>query len=130
MGEHTISSVDKVNPTAEAATLTEFWSQRVVGEANGNLFKVAKGIGSTTWHTHEDQEETFYVLEGEITIQLRDRNVDLGPGDLFVIPRGVEHCPLAREEVRLLLIGPSVTSNAAGGKPAWSYGSNEPPATN
>ncbi len=112
---------EKVNPGSLAEGLTEFWSQQVIGRANGNLFKVAKGIGSTTWHSHDDQDETFLVLSGAITIQLRDRDVDLGPGDLFVIPRGVEHCPLAREEARFMLVGPDITSNAAGGKPDWSY---------
>ncbi len=115
--------MEKVNLAGEAAQLTEFWSQRVIASGNGNLFKVAKGIGSTNWHTHEDQDEVFLVIEGHIVIQLRDRDVDLGPGDLFVVPRGTEHCPLAREETRFLLIGPEVTSNAAGGKPAWSYAS-------
>jgi mannose-6-phosphate isomerase-like protein (cupin superfamily) len=115
--------MEKKNLAVEAAQLTEFWSQRVIAGGNGNLFKVAKGIGSTNWHTHEDQDEVFLVIEGHIVIQLRDREVDLGPGDLFVVPRGTEHCPLAREEARFLLIGPEVTSNAAGGKPAWSYAS-------
>ncbi len=110
-----------VTPATVANTLTEFWSQEVIAEANGNLFKVAKGIGSTTWHTHDDQEETFFVLEGEITIQLRSGDVLLKAGDLFVIPRGVEHCPRADQEARFLLVGPSVTSTAAGGKPAWSH---------
>jgi quercetin dioxygenase-like cupin family protein len=113
--------MDKVTPSDIAGTLTEFWSQQVVGSANGNLFKVAKGIGSTNWHTHEDQEETFYILDGELTIQLRNGDVRLSAGDLLIIPRGVEHCPLANEEARFMLIGPDVTSNAAGGKPAWSY---------
>jgi quercetin dioxygenase-like cupin family protein len=119
--------MQKVDLAAEAAELTEFWSQRVVASANGNLFKVAKGIGSTTWHTHEDQEETFLVIDGRITIQLRDGDVELGPGDLFVIPRGVEHCPLAVAECRFLLVGPQVTSTAAGGKPAWSQAGGTPP---
>jgi mannose-6-phosphate isomerase-like protein (cupin superfamily) len=119
--------MQKVDLAAEAAELTEFWSQRVVASANGNLFKVAKGIGSTTWHTHEDQDETFLVIDGRIAIQLRDGDVELGPGDLFVIPRGVEHCPLAREEARFLLVGPEVTSTAAGGKPAWSRDGGTPP---
>ncbi len=113
--------MQKVAPALVAEGLTEFWSQQVIGSANGNLFKVAKGIGSTTWHAHEDQEETFLLLRGELTIQLRTGDVHLEPGDLFVIPRGVEHCPLAQEEAHFLLIGPEVTSNAAGGKPAWSY---------
>jgi mannose-6-phosphate isomerase-like protein (cupin superfamily) len=115
--------VDKINLAREAAQLTEFWSQRVLASGNGNLFKVAKGIGSTTWHSHDDQDEVFLVIEGYITIQLRDRNVDLGPGDLFVIPRGTEHCPVAQEEARFLLVGPYVTSTTAGGKPGWSFSS-------
>src|SRR5450755_514297 len=112
--------MDKIDLAAEAAELTEFWSQRVVTSANGNLFKVAKGIGATNWHRHDDQDETFLVLHGRITNQLRTGDVDLGPGDLFVIPRGVEHCPLAHEEARFLLVGPEITSTAAGGKPEWS----------
>ncbi|HUQ61580.1 cupin domain-containing protein [Lentzea sp.] len=118
---HTERGPQKVDLAAQAATLTEFWSQREVASANGNLFKVAKGIGSTNWHTHDDQDETFLVLSGRITIQLRDRDVELGPGELFVIPRGTEHCPVAEEEARFLLVGPEITSNAAGGKPEWSY---------
>ncbi|WP_290050231.1 cupin domain-containing protein [Amycolatopsis solani] len=111
----------------EAAGLTEFWSQRVLAEANGNLFKVAKGIGSTTWHQHDDQDETFLLLSGRLRIQLRTGDVELRPGDLYVIPRGTEHCPVAEEEARFLLIGPAVTSTAAGGKPAWSFdGGTEP----
>lgn len=113
--------MQKVAPAEVAEQLTEFWSQQVVASANGNLFKVAKGIGSTTWHTHEDQEETFIILRGQLRIQLRSGNVDLDAGDLFVIPRGVEHCPLAAEEVHFIVVGPEVTSNAAGGKPAWSH---------
>lgn len=113
--------MEKTNPAHEAARLTEFWSQKVIASGNGNLFKVAKGTGSTNWHRHDDQDEIFLVLDGRLTIQMRDRDVDLGPGDLFVIPRGTEHCPLAHDEARFLLIGPEITSNAAGGKPDWSY---------
>src|SRR5882724_12284484 len=107
-----------VNPASEADALSEFWSQKVIAEANGNLFKVAKGIGSTNWHTHDDQDETFLLLSGRLTIQLRDGDVELTPGDLFVIPRGTEHRPVAEEEARFLLVGPDVTSTVAGGKPA------------
>jgi quercetin dioxygenase-like cupin family protein len=116
-------AVEKVNLAREAAQLTEFWCQQVLASGNGNLFKVAKGIGSTNWHRHDDQDEVFLVIDGRITIQLRDRDIALEPGDLFVIPRGTEHCPVAHEEARFLLIGPEVTSNAAGGKPDWSYSS-------
>ncbi len=85
--------LEKVSLSQETGRLGEFWSQRVVGQGNGVLFKVAKGIGSTNWHSHPDQEEIFVLLEGELTVQLRDGDVDLTPGDLLVIPRGVEHCP-------------------------------------
>ena len=113
--------MEKINVAREAAEVAEFWSQRVLASGNGNLFKVARGIGSTNWHSHDDQDEVFLVIEGHITIQLRDRDIDLEPGDLLVIPRGTEHCPIAHEEARFLLVGPEVTSNAAGGKPDWSY---------
>ena len=107
---------------SEAAALTEFWSQRVLATANGNLLKVAKGTRSTNWHSHDDQDETFLLLSGDLTIQLRDGDVHLTPGDLLVIPRGVEHCPrVDGDEAHFLLIGPDVTSNAAGGKPDWSH---------
>ncbi|WP_033346329.1 cupin domain-containing protein [Catenuloplanes japonicus] len=112
--------ITKTSLAPVAKSLTEYWSQHLVAEANGNLFKVAKGIGSTTWHTHHDQDETFLILDGHLTVQLRDGNVHLTPGDLLVIPRGVEHCPLATEDVFFLLIGPSITSTPTGGKPAWS----------
>ena len=98
--------VQKVRPSAVAEGLTEYWSQQVIGSANGNLFKVAKGIGSTTWHTHDDQDETFLLLDGELTIQLRSGDVHLSPGDLFVIPRGVEHCPLLRRRHTSCSSGP------------------------
>lgn len=106
-----------VSLTATLGGLTEYWSQVVVGEANGTLLKVAKGIGSTRWHSHDDQDETFVVLEGRLTIQLRDGDVELGPGDLYVIPQGVEHCPRADDEVRFLILGTSITSNAAVANP-------------
>jgi mannose-6-phosphate isomerase-like protein (cupin superfamily) len=117
---------DKVALGEALDELTEFWSQRTIAEANGSMFKVAKGIGATRWHSHEDQDETFLLIEGMLTVQLRDRNVVLNPGDLFVVPRGVEHCPIAEEEARFLIVGTTSTSNAAGGKPEWSHRGGRP----
>src|SRR5262245_49117883 len=114
------TAMEAVDLGEQAAALTEFWSQRIVGEANGSLFKVAKGIGSTNWHQHADQDEVFLVIEGRLVIQLRDGDVTLDAGDMFIVPRGVEHCPKADAEVHLMLVSTSVTSTAAGGKPAWS----------
>ncbi|MCC2955950.1 cupin domain-containing protein [Massilia sp. IC2-477] len=111
---------DKVNIPATLARLTEFWSQGTVAQANGQLFKVAKGIGSTRWHQHDDQDELFIIYSGQLTIQLRDRDVELGAGDIFVVPRGVEHCPKADIETQFLIVGLNITSNAAGGKPEAS----------
>jgi mannose-6-phosphate isomerase-like protein (cupin superfamily) len=109
-----------------AAALDEFWSQEIVGEANGSLFKVAKGIGSTEWHAHDDQDEVFLVTHGTLVVELRTGEVPVNAGELFVIPRGVEHRPRADEVTRFLIVGSTVTSSAAGGKPAWSYGDGEP----
>ena len=116
----------KVSFTDALDGLTEFWSQEVLAEANGTLIKVAKGTGSTRWHSHDDQDETFILLEGELTVRLRDRNVVLLAGDLFVVPLGVEHCPMTNSEARFIILGTSVTSNAAGGKPDWSVGGGAP----
>ncbi len=112
--------MEKVDIRAATAALDEFWSQQVIGEANGNLFKVAKGIGSTNWHKHDDEDEVFFVYKGRLTIQLRTGNVELSEGDMFIVPRGVEHSPRADDEVHLLLVGPTVTSTREGGKPDWS----------
>ena len=120
--------MEKTTPASAAAALDEYWSQQVIARANGNLFKVAKGTGSTTWHTHEDQDEALLLLSGRLTVALRSGPVELTAGDLFVVPRGVEHRPDAGDEdVLLLLIGPEVTSTAAGGKPAWSRAGGRPP---
>lgn len=109
-----------VDLRATVAALDRFWSQHTVGEANGNLFKVAKGIDSTNWHSHAAEDEVFIILRGSLVMHLRSGDVHLGEGDFFIVPAGVEHCPHAPEEVHLLLVGPSVTSNEAGGKPDWS----------
>ena len=120
------TSTDKVTLKHEAASLTEFWSQKVVASGNGQLFKVAKGIGSTKWHSHDDQDEVFLVLQGQLRVQLRDRDVILNEGDLFVVPLGEEHCPVADDESRFLIIGTNITSTAAGGKPDWSANGGTP----
>ena len=110
-----------VDIDSESRALGAYWSQRVVGEANGILFKVAKGIGSTSWHRHDDQDEVFFVTSGEMVVQFRSGDVNVGPGQLLVVPRGVEHCPRADADVYFMIIGPEITSNAAGGKPEWSH---------
>ncbi|MEL6693847.1 MAG: cupin domain-containing protein [Pseudomonadota bacterium] len=111
-----------VNLETTAKSITSYWDQLTIANSNGALFKLARGMGSTTWHKHEAEDEAFYVLDGALTIQLRDRDVVLHRGDFFVVPKGVEHCPRVEEEVFLLVVGTSVTSTTEGGKPAWGDG--------
>ena len=107
----------KINIREELSSIQEHWSQKIIGEANGQLFKVAKGIGSTKWHKHDDQDELFILYKGHLTIQLRDENIELYEDEMFIVPKGVEHCPIAEEEVEFLIVGLNITSNKAGGKP-------------
>lgn len=107
----------KVNIRDELSSIQEHWSQKIIGEANGQLFKVAKGIGSTKWHKHDDQDELFILYKGHLTIQFRDENIQLYEGEMFIIPKNVEHCPIAEEEVEFLIVGLNITSNQAGEKP-------------
>jgi len=109
--------MEKVNIREALASVTEHWSQKIIGEANGSLFKVAKGDGEIRWHKHDDQDELFILYKGHLTIQLRDQNIELYPDDMFIVPKGVEHCPNAHGEVEFLIVGLNITSNAAGGKP-------------
>jgi mannose-6-phosphate isomerase-like protein (cupin superfamily) len=101
----------EVNLAAKLATFSEHWQPRTVTQFNGNDVMVVKAKGEFVWHKHDDTDDFFLVLKGHLTIELRDRNVELGPGDLFVVPRGVEHRPVAAEEVHLLLIEPAGTPN-------------------
>lgn len=89
----------------------EYFAPRIVGYYNGNKIQVAKVRGEFVWHSHPDTDDLFLVVKGRLTIQLRDRNVVLGAGELFVVPRGVEHCPRADEEAEILLIEPIGTPN-------------------
>ena len=118
----------KVRLDEAAAARPEYWSQEVLGEANGSLFKVAKGTGSTVWHSHEDMDEVFVVTGGTLVVELRTGEVTLEAGEMLIVPRGTEHRPRADGDARVLIVGTEVTSNAAGGKPGWSAGGGAPPA--
>ena len=88
----------------------------IVGNLNDYKLAVVKAHGEFVWHKHDDTDDFFLVIKGHLTIELRDRNVELGPGELFVVPKGVEHRPVAKEEVHILLIEPAGTPNT--GDPA------------
>jgi mannose-6-phosphate isomerase-like protein (cupin superfamily) len=105
-----------VNLAEKLSTFTEHWSPRTVAQFNGHDVMVVKVNGEFVWHHHENTDDFFLVLKGRLTIRLRDGDVELGPGELFVVPVGVEHQPVAAEEAELLLIEPSGTPNT--GDPA------------
>ena len=102
---------DKINLAEKLAAFTEHWSPRTVTRLNNFDVMVVKVQGEFVWHKHDDTDDFFLVLKGEIDIQLRDRVVTLGPGEIFVVPKGVEHRPVARAEAHLLLIEPTGTPN-------------------
>src|SRR5262249_1069844 len=102
---------DKVNLAAALASFDEAFQPHIVGRYNESKIAVAKTRGEFVWHTHPDTDDLFLVLAGRLTIQLRDRDVELGPGDLYVVPRGVEHCPRADDEAHVLLIETDRTAN-------------------
>ena len=105
-----------INLAEKLAGFTEHWQPRTVAEFNGHDIMVAKVQGEFVWHKHDETDDLFLVLQGELTIELRDRSVTLRAGDLFVVPKGVEHRPIARNEVHMLLIESSGTPNT--GDPA------------
>ena len=105
-----------MNLADKLSTFSEHWQPRVITSYNDNDVMVVKVKGEFVWHKHDDTDDFFLVLQGTLDIQLRDRTVTLGPGELFVVPKGVEHRPVAREEVHLLLIEPRGTPNT--GDPA------------
>lgn len=100
-----------VSLAGKLGTFAEHWQPRVVAQFNGHDVMVAKVQGEFVWHRHDDTDDFFLVLRGRLVIELRDGQVELGPGELHVVPRGVEHRPVAREEVHLLLIERAGTPN-------------------
>jgi mannose-6-phosphate isomerase-like protein (cupin superfamily) len=107
---------DAINLSEKLAAFSERWSPKIVTRFNGHDVMVVKLKGEFVWHSHPETDDFFLVLKGDLVIQLRDGDVRLGPGDLYVVPRGVEHRPVAEEEVHLLLIEPEGTPNT--GDPA------------
>jgi mannose-6-phosphate isomerase-like protein (cupin superfamily) len=100
-----------INLAEKLAKFTEYYKPRTVGEFNGHDLMVVKVKGPFTWHKHDDTDDFFLVLKGRLTIQMRDGDVHLQPGEMFVVPKGIEHCPVANEETHILLIEPSGTPN-------------------
>ena len=103
--------MDKVNLREKLRLVGDYWDPHIVGELNGQHVKVAKLAGEFVWHHHAAEDELFLVLAGRLVIKLRDRDVTLEPGEFFIVPKGVEHKPIAAEEVHVLLFEPAGTRN-------------------
>jgi mannose-6-phosphate isomerase-like protein (cupin superfamily) len=103
--------VKTTNLAEKLALITEHWSPKIVGELNGQQVKLAKFLGEFVWHHHDNEDEMFLVLEGNLEMNFRDKVLYAGPGEFIIVPRGVEHKPVATEEVAVLLFEPATTVN-------------------
>lgn len=103
-----------VNLSEKFKLFNEYWSPKIVGELNGQYLKLAKFKGEFTWHSHKNEDEMFYVVKGALKIELRDSIINLNQGEFCVIPKGVEHKPIAVEEAHILLFEPKTTEQTGG----------------
>ena len=103
--------MDKVDIAEKMQAITEHWRPRVVGELNGQEVKLVKFRGEFVWHRHDREDELFLPIRGTMRVELRDRTVELGPGEFLIVPHGVEHRTVADEEVECLLFEPAATRN-------------------
>ena len=111
-GKGRAAMTDKVNLVEKLGSFSDQWAPRIVATLNDHDIMVVRAEGEFVWHKHDETDDFFLVIEGELDIELRDRTVTLGPGELFVVPKGVEHRPCARKgEVKVLLIEPRGTPN-------------------
>ena len=103
--------MEKINIAEKLATFNAYWKPKIVGELNGQQVKLAKLKGEFVWHHHDIEDELFMVIKGRLVIKLKDRDIVLNEGEFFIIPHGVEHKPMADDEVHVLLFEPDTTVN-------------------
>jgi mannose-6-phosphate isomerase-like protein (cupin superfamily) len=118
--------MNKINLAQKLSLFSTHWNPKIIAELNGQHVKLVKLLGPFVWHSHEHEDELFYVVRGGFRMEFRDRTVDLQAGEMLVVPRGVEHRPVADHEVEIMLFEPAATVNTgtAGGertvaKPEW-----------
>ena len=103
--------IQKVNLGQKLSLFREHWKPKIVGEVNEMLVKAVKFQGEFVWHSHEAEDELFWVVKGKMTMRFRDGDVEVGEGELIIVPRGVEHMPVAKEEAHVILFEPKTTLN-------------------
>ena len=101
----------KVSLTEKLSLFQDHWNPRIVGELNNQQVKLAKLKGEFIWHSHENEDELFYVISGQLKMELRDQTILINPGEFLIVPRGVEHRPVAENEVAIMLFEPATTIN-------------------
>lgn len=102
---------EKINITEKLSSFSEYWSPKIVGELNGQYVKLAKIKGEFVWHKHENEDEMFYVIKGKFNMELRDKTIELKEGEFLIVPKGVEHKPVAEEEAEIMLFEPITILN-------------------
>ncbi|MEP6793720.1 MAG: cupin domain-containing protein [Saprospiraceae bacterium] len=103
--------MQKINIPEKLSLINDYWNPRIAGELNGQLIKLVKFKGEFVWHKHDDEDEMFYVLDGQFKMELRDQTILLKKNEFLIIPRGVEHRPVAENEVSVMLFEPASTLN-------------------
>ena len=103
--------MDKINLKEKFSLFKEFWTPKIIGELNGQYIKLAKTQGDFVWHKHDDEDEFFLVIHGILTIKLRDKDIDLEPGEFLIVPRGIEHKPVSENEAHVLVFEPKSTKH-------------------
>ncbi len=102
---------ERISLREQLASFDEHWAPKVVGELNGQYVKVVKFLGAYAWHHHDDEDEMFLVVEGNMRLEFRDKSVELAPGEFVIVPRGVEHRPVSEAECHVVLFEPATTRN-------------------
>ncbi len=103
--------MDKINVLQKLSLFNEHWTPKIIGELNGQYVKLAKVKGEMVWHKHDNEDELFLIIKGELKIHLRDELITLNEGEIYIVPKGVEHKPVAEEEVHLMLFEPKETAH-------------------
>ena len=103
--------MEKINLDQKLSLFSDHWNPRIVGELNGQHVKLAKLKGEFIWHHHDHEDELFYVIKGVLRMEFRNKSVDINPGEMIIVPKGVEHKPVANEEVHVMLFEPATTLN-------------------
>lgn len=103
--------MSKINLAEKFSKFSEHWTPKIIAESNNQLVKIAKGDGELVWHKHDNEDELFIVFKGQLTLQMKEGDIVLNPGEMYVVPKGVEHCPKAIPDTHFLMVEPASTAH-------------------